>query len=153
MAVLKQIRGKYIDPDSLTRVADYIIRGGKYYGTFNLNPYTVQLQMRAVKTVWYSTSGIQLHHFVVSLDKSESVEHGNALLFWDTAHQIASFFSPAYQVLYGIHDKPEQLHLHIMINSIAFTNGKRYPDNETELRKYRDFIRSILRTKVNIRYG
>lgn len=123
-----------------------------YYGGINICPENAYEQMMAVKRYFGKTSGNQLVHFVISFNNSFYGEDEILGL----GYRIGQYFGDRYQLVFGVHHKVNHArngtvssynHLHIIMNSVSFLDGKMYADNKGDTYKFVDFLKSITKDK------
>jgi hypothetical protein len=88
-------------------------------------------------------------HFVISLNAEESDFFGAEGLN-DIVQEFCTPLSDNYQLAYAVHeDKPHQLHAHIMLNNVSYTNGKRMNKNRIFLDEQIESLNHIISSKIN----
>ena len=79
-------------------------------------------QMLDTKNRFSKRDGVQAFHIIQAFDKGEITP--------ELAHQIGNEFIkehlPDYEVVLGTHVDKGHIHNHIILNSVSFTNGKKY---------------------------
>lgn len=127
MAAIKVIipSGNYDNLDAVENTIKYAMRldnmgliGG--YGVVLSNEDGIAEQFHIVKEVYNKTTGKQVIHIVFSVDGKCFLkpEHVKKL-----GYLLGNAFGRERQVLFGVHDDTKHLHIHMVINTIAFTNG------------------------------
>ncbi|MDO5439827.1 MAG: relaxase/mobilization nuclease domain-containing protein [Erysipelotrichaceae bacterium] len=92
-------------------------------------------EMTAVKEAFGKTSGNVAYHAYQSFKPGEITP--------ELCHQIGvelaeKLWGDQYQVLVATHLDKEHLHNHFIINSVSFTDGKKFNDNKAAYRKLRE---------------
>lgn len=113
-------------------------------------------EMLFVKKYFGKVSGNPLVQFIVSYDSNVS----DALMASSITEEIANFLADSYQYIWVVHYKPRIeesgmyacYHAHIVINSVAYTNGKMYSGSPEETRPFAQHIADITGTDVHIEY-
>jgi hypothetical protein len=104
-------------------------------------------QMVAVRKYFGKVSGNPLIHFIISFDEKVQTADRAALL----ADQLILYFCNHYQVLWCVHFKQRgcsSFHVHIIINSVSYTNGKMYHSSAAEIEAFKQYAEFVLNTKV-----
>ena len=109
-------------------------------------------QMLIVRKNFDKVSGNPLMHFIVSFD--ESVVTANTAII--LSQQLTLFFSGDYQVIWSVHFKQRgcsNFHVHIVINSVNYTNGRMYHSSADEIQRFADYAAAVLNRKVRWEFG
>lgn len=142
MGILKIMTKPDADEMYLENAIHYIIYGHSIVsGGFNICPECALEQMQIVKNYFGKTQGNQLVHFVISFNRNVwNIAYAEKL-----ARKIAKYYADCYQILYAVHAEPRVnrrgevvnlLHVHMMMNSVSFVDGKHYADSRKESKKY-----------------
>lgn len=86
----------------------------------NIDTDTVADQFQYVKNHFHKPDGKQLIHLIVSFPSNELNSMNKAKPFADF---ICNQFCNKYQILYAIHHKPNNLHIHFIFNTVSFVDG------------------------------
>lgn len=158
MATLKvgNQKGKYFDSNSKEDVIHYILQPHKtihnFYGTFGisvppgiksrqiLSEYIAN-RMNHISVYFGKSSGVQLHHFIISFSPYEL---HNPALAYRIAYECAGFFAPEYQVVYAVHEDSHHLHIHIVINSVSYVDGHKYRGSKEEFYELKKTFLQVL---------
>lgn len=146
MGILKIITKPDADGMYLENVVNYIVHGHSIItGGFNICPECALEQMQIVKNYYGKTEENGLVHFIVSFNRNV----WNICYAEELARKIAKYYADRYQILYAVHTKirtnrkgevANMLHVHMMMNSVSFLDGKKYADDEKERRKFAKHI-------------
>ena len=93
-------------------------------------------EMQDAKIRWNKTDGVQLYHIIQSFRPGE-ITPGLAL---EIAQEFVREHLPGYQAVIGIHTDRDQIHAHIVFNSVNQLTGEKYHSNA---RSYYQQIRGI----------
>lgn len=149
--VIRIPEGKYENPDAVDKVISYILRldninlaGG--YGIVLANKREIIEHFHKVKIYYGKTDGKQIRHFIFSVNKKLyfKPEHVKQL-----GYLIGRYFENDYQVVFAVHDDSQNLHIHMGVNTVAYTNGvyRAYWDIE-ELKAYAEKCMDLLINQV-----
>lgn len=124
------------------------------YGTNQEIVCKAMEEMLFVKKYFGKVSGNPLIQFVVSYDSNVS----DALMASSITEEIAHFLADSYQYIWVVHYKPRIeesgmyacYHAHIVINSVAYTNGKMYSESPENIRSFAQHIANTIGAKVHI---
>jgi len=133
MAIVKLVNEPYYNPDALDNMFHYLssqnnlindtstlsnFMGGCNFLLYNID--TVAEQFKYIKRHFHKVDGKQLIHFIVSFPSKELNSMNKARPFADF---ICSQYCKKYQILYAIHHKLNNLHIHFIFNTVSFVDG------------------------------
>lgn len=128
------IRNDYLDKRSLSRVLNYVLRAD-LIGGYAIDPSCAFKQMRFVKKAFYKEKGVELKHFIIAFTFGElcriDFDEIMSLGFW-----VGQFFNE-YQMAYAIHTDTAHVHLHVVMNTVSFIDGRKYSDGNVGFLKLR----------------
>lgn len=96
-------------------------------------------EMKFIRKMFHAEEGKMYQHLVVSnssMLKDSTIAHQIAM-------RIASFYGDEYQVLVCTHTDTENLHSHLIINTVNISDGKRLSQNKKDLKRLRNFANGI----------
>lgn len=152
MVIIKVKRDTYGGLRYLKNALNYLEDGEKSLFTGGFGVATAPLeetfaQMVAVRKYFGKQSGNPLMHFIVSFDdKVVTLDHANLL-----AEQLTLFFRNEYQVLWSVHFLQRgcsNFHVHFIINSMSYINGKMYHSSASEITRFKDYAACVLNSDV-----
>lgn len=101
---------------------------------FNCSAYTAYLEMMTTKQQYRKTDKQQFFQFVQSFPEDTSLTP-------QEVHQIGMELAarqfPDYEVLVATHCDTDNLHNHLLVNSVSFKNGKKLHQNHDDLVQHR----------------
>ncbi len=86
-------------------------------------------------------SGIKLRHFIISFAPFEKVSPEKANEIGKVA---TSYFGREYQAVYAVHESTDNLHIHIVINSVSYIDGHRYGGTKKEFYAFKNYMERVL---------
>lgn len=128
MAAIKVIipKGKYENSDAVDNVISYVLKlddeslvGG--YGISLGSVEDIIKQFYIIKEAYSKNEGKQIFHIIFSINKTFYFNEKQILML---AYKLGRYFSKDRQVVFGVHNDTKNLHIHMAVNTIAFTNGK-----------------------------
>jgi len=147
MAILKIVntKGKYYDESSREQVLGYILNPYKtpngYTGSIGITGDNYVQEMKDVSLNFGKVDGVQLRHFIISFESWEVKDPKNAYMI---GCDIASFLGREYQAVFSVHEDAEQLHIHLVINSVSFIDGHRYRGTRAEFYGLKNYINMVI---------
>lgn len=137
MAITKVAKNVTHDLD---KVINYVKNGEKtengiLISGLNCLPENAYKQMMMIKRNYHKEGGILAYHYIQSFN-------GNCEVTPDKANAIGlelanELFGDKYQVLVCTHVNKENTHNHILINSVAIDDGKKYHNGNFEIALFR----------------
>ena len=122
---VKIIEGAYENCNAVENTIQYACRIGdeQLVGGLGVALTTtddIANQFYVVKKAYNKTSGKQVVHIMFSVAKTTYLkeEHVKRL-----GYLLADYFGKERQVLFGVHNDTDYLHIHMIVNTIAYTNG------------------------------
>ena len=88
----------------------------------NLCPETAYEEMQAVKEIWHKTGGRKYKHYVLSFEEEVNLPAETLL---EIGYKVGQYFADEYQLLISLHQNTDNLHLHIVQNTINMLTGKK----------------------------
>lgn len=86
-------------------------------------------QMIAVQEFFGKANKRRIYHCIISFPKE--VDDSNLIKL--AAEDIADYIFEKYQVVYGIHEDTEHLHIHLAINAVSYRDGKKFHISNGEI--------------------
>lgn len=150
MCIVKFMKGPYNDLSSIYRVLHYVVtekftqRHVRYFGGLNVDVSKADDQMILVKQYYHKLDGRQLRHFSVSFE--------NIITPYDAyviGYQIAAYYARKYQIVFGVHENTENLHIHFMFNSVSFIDGHKCSESYSDLLQFKAYVNEVYRAYIN----
>lgn len=121
--------------------------GGRLIQGLNCIPYTAYEDMIDVKQFYGKTDGRQGYHFVVSLADGEGTPELCQQIGLDFAER---FLGKRYQAVIATHTNTDNLHTHVVFNSVSVEDGLKYHYADGDWQKYIQPIVNDLCNKYNL---
>ena len=103
-------------------------------------PVTSYLEMMTTKQRFKKMDGVCFYHFVQSFSERENITPWQAN---EIARELAEKLFPGYECVGATHSDTDNLHSHIVVNSVSFRDGKKLhlpPTSIQEMRQVNDQI-------------
>lgn len=132
-------REKYHDDRALHDVISYCAQADKTEGLVGAmgvspNPDWAIMQMQIVQSCFGKRDGVPLRHFVISFGEWDQIQPLSAFAL---GQKIAEYYGWQYQIIFGVHTDTENLHIHFVMNTVSYIDGKKYPGDK---RDYYEFL-------------
>ncbi|NSW92167.1 MAG: relaxase/mobilization nuclease domain-containing protein [Firmicutes bacterium] len=108
----------------------------------NCTPYTSYLEMMATKQMFRKTSDVCFYHFVHSFSDKENITPWQAN---EIARELTEKLFPNYECVVATHTDTDNIHSHIIVNSVSFKDGKKLHLSPTSLQEQRQVNDEICR--------
>lgn len=114
-----------------------------YYGGRNIYVPDAVYQMRAVKEFFRKSDGFrQVRHIVISFEDREQFTPFEASVLAD---RFCDYYADRYQIVYGVHEDTDNLHIHMVFNTTSFADGRLYSDGIKDLSNFRQYVSKVIR--------
>ena len=131
------VRNSYLDLGSVQRLLNYVLRTS-FYGGYAIDPEYAFDQMRLVKEAYHKTEGVQLKHFLLTFSHEEMM-HLDFKDLLELGFQVGKVLE-RYQIVYCIHLDSDYIHMHFVMNTVSFEDGKKYSDGLVGFQRIKDFL-------------
>lgn len=131
---------RYILTDKKSRVRGRCT-GGK--GVCYLDWKKAAEQFEAVQEYYGKKSKRRIYHMVVSFPEREDDLYSIYLF----GQRVIEFFFEGYQCVFAVHEDTENLHIHIVWNSVNYRNGKKWHMSRPDCGKIKDKIIEMWKMK------
>lgn len=131
------VRNSYLDLGSVQRLLNYVLRTS-FYGGYAIDSEQAYDQMRLVKEAYHKTEGVQLKHFLLTFSHEEMM-HLDFKDLLELGFQVGKVLE-RYQIVYCIHLDSDYIHMHFVMNTVSFEDGKKYSDGLVGFQRVKDFL-------------
>lgn len=145
MPVLKAVNEPYRKKEDLKNLVNYAVqrKDGAYnaYGAQGVlmgDAEGMYRQMEGVKKYFRKETGRQAMHYVLSFSREEMEYIGTREALW-IGYAFAKYCFPGWQAVFGVHDNTDSLHIHFIVNTTSYENGRAYgmgPGGLEEMKGY-----------------
>lgn len=147
MSIYRIINGKNNNRDFLERKRNYIsdpvkTDNGKLVGTSACLAEHGIDDWISVKKAYHKSDGKQGEHITISLTpdrKSVSNEE-----YMQVAEEVANLLFQDYNCIYAVHIDSTYRHIHFLINSVSYVDGKRFHSSKSDLASTKAAVNRIL---------
>lgn len=101
----------------------------------NCIPEFAKAQMQETKDRFNKNTGNVGYHIIQSFDDNEG---NNEQVFEIGCRLAEELFGDRFEVIVALHKNTDNLHCHIVVNSVSFVDGKKFNDNKAFLNKMRN---------------
>lgn len=140
------VQNNYQDQGSLRRTLNYILHSD-IIGGYAIDPNHAFQQMCLIKRVFHKEDGVQLKHFIISFSNKDlcglNFDEILDIGFW-----IGQVFCK-YQMAFAVHTNADHVHLHIVMNTVSFLDGRKYSDGWAGFLKLRAELQKLF-SKSNV---
>ncbi len=101
----------------------------------NCIPKFAKAQIQETKDRFNKNTGNVGYHIIQSFDDNEG---NNEQVFEIGCRLAEELFGDRFEVIVALHKNTDNLHCHIVVNSVSFVDGKKFNDNKAFLNKMRN---------------
>mgnify|MGYP000902492864 FL=1 len=141
MATFTRVKVKKQSCGRMLGALAYVLRdkkvrfdGDRVESGVNCTPYTSYLEMMATKQMFKKTSDVCFFHFVHSFSDKEKITPWQAN---EIARELAEKLFPNYECVIATHSDTDNIHSHIIVNSVSFKDGKKLHLSPTSIEEQR----------------
>lgn len=58
--------------------------------------------------------------------------------------EIAAYYGKRYQVFFGIHGNTDHRHIHFVMNTVSYIDGKKYAEGYDDFFKFREYVNTVV---------
>jgi hypothetical protein len=149
MATLTRVKVKHATCGRMLGALSYVLQskkvtfdGARVETGHNCTPYTSYLEMMATKQSFKKTDGVNFFHYVHSFSDKESITPWQAN---EIARELAEKLFPDNECVITTHNDTDNIHSHIIVNSVSFKDGKKLHMSPTSLQEQRQVNDEICR--------
>lgn len=119
---------KYVLTDKST---GGLVRYGAAQGTVFSDILEAVYEMKLVKRYYGKEDKVQMYHFILSFGEIK-----NPCEVLEVGKEIMNKFFYGYQVIFGVHEDTDNLHIHFAVNSVSMLTGKKWHMDRKEFREF-----------------
>lgn len=115
----------------------------RFWGTrgLSMDLDKMVVQMIAIQKLFGKKKGRRVYHMIISFPSKIR----NMTLVRSVAEGVANYLFEDYQVVYGIHEDTDDIHIHFVFNAVSYWDGKKYHKNKKEFGEMKEDIRKIVK--------
>ena len=147
---------KYHDDEAFESVISYCIRPEKtptdWIGGFGVNINQAAFEMKRLAKAYGKESGLRLRHMVLSFSAEETKQLGAHALetIYKIAAYAAGYYGMEHQIIYAVHEDAKNYHVHFVMNTVSFLDGKKYRGNKGDYYRFQAYLKSFLQEYYNL---
>lgn len=139
MSIVKIVNGRNNSHEFMVEKINYLCDDtktdrGKLIETRGCSKNHVHRDMMSVKKAYHKPDGKQGEHIVLSI--TPDLPGNSDEKYLKIGREIADFFTD-YQSLITVHKDTKLRHVHILLNSVSFKDGKKFSQGPKELNDFR----------------
>lgn len=147
MAVFTVIHapGKYHDPRAYYDLINYVLNPVKSpnfcAGSRGVSLNQAAFEMECLSQLWNKNRGLHLRHMVLSFAPIEEITPHMA---YQIGMQAIEYYGDCYQILFAVHENTGHLHIHIVMNTVNYHTGQKYPGDKADYHRFIAHLQKIL---------
>lgn len=141
---------KYHDSEAVDTVLSYCVQECKtpssLIGGYGVNVKQASYEMQRLTDAYGKSNGLHLRHMVLSFSKYELTELGDDAIgeIYKIAKYTAQYYANEYQIVYAIHEDTGNCHVHFVMNTTSYVNGKKYRGDKADYYQFQAYLRQFL---------
>lgn len=153
MCIVKLVNDSYENLSSIHHLVNYVLkdkcdkcreRPVRFYGGYNVDVWRAADQMLSVKEYYQKTDKRLMRHMIVSFE--DDISPYNAyILGW----QIAAYFADRFQIVFGVHEDSDNIHIHLVFNTVSFVDGLKYSGERSDLVAFKHYVNYVYDSYFN----
>ena len=134
----------YKNSTSVHNLVAYVLRDKDtkkrvhYYGGYGVNINNADKQIMWVKNYYLKTDNRMMRHIIVSFDE-DITPYDAYILGW----RISAYYGDRYQLVFGVHEDTEHIHIHIVFNTVSFIDGRKYSGDFKDLINFEHYVNLV----------
>ena len=136
--------GKYFDDLALKDVINYVLNPQKtkshLAGAYGVQIEFAAQQMEFVSRAYNNYDKLRLRHFIISFADSDCILPCDAIYI---AQRAAEFCASRYQIIFGIHEDADHLHVHFVMNQVSYMDGRKYSGSKKEHYDFVNYMKDV----------
>lgn len=116
---------------------------GRLMAGVNCNPLSAEEEFEEVKKKFDNEDGVQAYHGYIAFAPSDNLTPVDALTIGKRI--VEQMWAERFQVLIAVHTNTAHLHIHFLVNSVSFIDGKKARDDEKNYIKLRAVTDKVCR--------
>ena len=137
--------GKYHDGDAINNVLNYCLNSEKtptaLVGGWAVTPENAVAEMSTFSKAACKESGLRLRHFVITFDPKTFHDSEKA---FEIAEKCAQYYGDDHQIVYAVHEDKGHVHAHFVMNTVRYTDGKKYRGTQKDLYDFTKYGTNVL---------
>ncbi len=136
--------GKYFDDLALNNVINYVLNPikakSRMIGAYGFQIEFAAQQMEFVSRAYNNYDKLRLRHFIISFADNDCILPCDAIYI---AQRAAEFYANRYQIIFGIHEDADHLHIHIVMNQVSYLDGRKYSGSKKEHYDFVNYMKDV----------
>lgn len=147
--IIKQVNKSYDSEQAIENVLNYVVRDKdteqeiRYWKAFGASQKNIRKACRQfirVQELAGKDSRKRIRHMVIIFPP----EVNNVAPALIAADAVALFLFRDYQVVYGVHEKKDQLHIHFAFNPVSYRTFRKWHMSHAEFENWRKDILQVV---------
>ena len=145
--VIQIVNESYKHPQSVYFVTRYVTHNKdgswlQFCGSPNTSMRDIEGQMMCVKRYFGKMSGRQVRHFFISFDNESGLIPPDLDRI---GMNVCYYYSDRYQIVYGVHEDTDHLHIHFAMNTVSYVDGSMYSSGYEDSYRLTNYVTDVLK--------
>lgn len=151
MAIFKVVspKGHYKDVETYLELLKYLYNPQKtpnrlYVERGISSRESAALEMAAVTSAFGKNDGTKVRHSILSFAPEEQLSRRDA---YEIAYRMTDYYADKYQIVAVVHENKSYLHIHLVMNTVSFVDGRKYAGKKDDYRRFLAHTSNVLKEK------
>ncbi len=150
MCIVKLVKDSYENISSIYNLVHYVLTDKRqncpvrFYGGYNVDVFRAADQMLSVKEYYHKTDKRLMRHIIVSFE-DDILPNDAYILGW----QIAAYYADRFQIVFGVHENTDNVHIHLALNTVSFVDGLKYYGERSDLVAFKHYVNYVYDSYFN----
>lgn len=152
-------RGKYKDDNAIRDEISYAYDiehdgeknlGYRYIGGWGVDLEDAAFEMELLARLYHKWDGVRLRHWVITFTEADLQKVQKRLpgmnrwqVLLRLGYELTECYANRYQLVFSVHWDHGAGHLHVVMNSVSFVDGRKYSGSKAEYYGYEAFAKSV----------
>lgn len=65
------------------------------------------------------------------------------------AMQICAYYAGRFQIVYSVHEDTDNLHIHFVLNTVSYVDGKKFTESPAELWRFKEYVGKLINRYIH----
>ena len=122
----------------------------KYIGGWAVDYANAAYEMELLARYYHKGSGVRLRHWEISFteaDMQAAERRLPGLSRWQVLYRLATeltaYYADRYQIVFAVHWDHGAGHVHAVMNSVSYVDGRKFPGTKAEYYGYENYAKGV----------
>ena len=150
---------KYADDNAIRDEINYVYDvehdgektdGYRYIGGWGVDPENAAYEMELLSRLHHKWNGVRLRHWVITFTETDLQKVHKRLPGLDRwqillrlGYELTECYANRYQLVFAVHWDHGAGHLHMVMNTVSYVDGRKYSGSKGEYYAYESFAKTV----------